>query len=70
MTNIHTGFTVHPLGGMVLGQACDLSGEVLGYPNFYIVDGSLIPGSTGCANPSLTIAALAERIMDLFVRSR
>ncbi len=69
MTNVQTGFTVHPLGGMVLGQACDLSGGVIGYPNLYVVDGSLIPGSTGCANPSLTIAALAERIMDQFVYS-
>jgi LmbE family N-acetylglucosaminyl deacetylase len=33
-----------------------------------VVDGSLIPGSTGCVNPSLTIAALAERIMDQLLR--
>jgi len=63
-SNVQTGFTVHPLGGMVLGKACDLDGRVFGYQNLYVVDGSLIPGSTGCANPSLTIAALAERIMD------
>jgi len=66
-SNVQTGFTVHPLGGMVLGKACDLDGRVFGYQNLYVVDGSLIPGSTGCANPSLTIAALAERIMEQFV---
>ena len=66
-SSIQAEFTVHPLGGMVLGKACDLDGRVFGYQNLYVVDGSLIPGSTGCANPSLTIAALAEYIMDLFV---
>jgi choline dehydrogenase-like flavoprotein len=30
----------------------------------YIVDGSFIPGSTGIVNPSLTIAALAERSVE------
>jgi cholesterol oxidase len=53
---------------MVLGKACDLDGRVFGYHNLYVVDGSLIPGSTGCVNPSLTIAALAERIMDQLLR--
>jgi len=33
-------------------------------PGLYVVDGALIEGSTGLANPSLTIAALAERCMD------
>jgi len=66
-SKVQTGLTVHPLGGMVLGKACDLDGRVCGYQNLYVVDGSLIAGSTGCANPSLTIAALAERIMDQFV---
>ncbi len=67
-SSVQTGETVHPLGGMVLGQACDLSGEVYGYQNLYVVDSSLIPGSAGCANPSLTVAALAEYIMDQFTR--
>lgn len=35
-------------------------GEVFNYPNLYIADGSVTPGPVG-ANPSLTIAALADR---------
>lgn len=53
-------FTYHPLGGLVLGEATDLYGRVKGYPNLYVTDGSLIPGSTG-VNPFVTITALAER---------
>jgi cholesterol oxidase len=61
---ILSALTAHPLGGVVLGKACDLYGRVFGYRGLYVVDGSLIPGSTGCTNPSFTIAALAERCMD------
>ncbi|GAA4546077.1 GMC oxidoreductase [Amycolatopsis samaneae] len=53
-------FTYHPLGGLVLGKATDNYGRVKGYRNLYVVDGSLIPGSTG-VNPFVTITALAER---------
>jgi cholesterol oxidase len=56
--------SAHPLGGAVLGKACELNGQVKRYPGLYVVDGSLIEGSTGLANPSFTIAALAERCMD------
>lgn len=58
-----TTFTYHPLGGAVIGQVCDTSGRVAGYDRLYCVDGALIPGSVGPANPSLTIAALALRCM-------
>ena len=37
--------------------------EVHGYPNFYILDGSIIPCNLG-VNPSLTITALSEYAMD------
>ncbi|QIS14021.1 GMC oxidoreductase [Nocardia arthritidis] len=57
-------FTVHPLGGVPIGAATDLDGRVIGYRNLYVVDGSLIPGNCAGANPSLTIAGLAERVMD------
>jgi cholesterol oxidase len=33
------------------------------------MDGSLIPGSAAACNPSMTIAALAERNLDTIVRS-
>ncbi|MBW4687495.1 MAG: FAD-binding protein [Komarekiella atlantica HA4396-MV6] len=56
--------TAHPLGGAVLGKACDFYGRVSGYQRLYVVDSALIPGSTGCTNPSFTIAALAERCLE------
>ena len=58
---VSSDFTYQPLGGMVMGKACDLYGRVHGYPRMYVMDGSLLPGSCATANPSLTIAALAER---------
>ncbi len=58
--------TVHPVGGAPMGRhpgvgVCDPYGEVHGYPGLYIADGSALPGSVG-ANPSLTIAAMADRM--------
>jgi cholesterol oxidase len=50
----------HPLGGCVLNQATDNYGRLPGYPGLYVVDGALVPGSTG-VNPFVTITALAER---------
>ncbi|MBK6511580.1 MAG: hypothetical protein IPG06_20470 [Haliea sp.] len=46
-----------------MGDACDNLGQLYGYRNLYVVDGSLLPGSAGAANPALTVAANAERIM-------
>ncbi len=60
----------HPVGGAVMGKVCSDFGQVYGYDNLFVVDGSLIPGSAACANPSLTIAALAERSMDLLLNRR
>ena len=59
--------TAHPLGGAVIGRACNTYGRVYGYRNLFVMDGSMIPGSTAVSNPSLTIAALAERNMDHFL---
>lgn len=61
--NLVDRYTYHPLGGAVLGKACDLYGRVLGHPKLYVVDASLIPGSTACCNPAWTVTALAERCM-------
>jgi cholesterol oxidase len=57
--------TVHPLGGVPMGASpaegvVDGWGEVFGYPGLHVVDGSVMPGPVG-PNPSLTIAAFAER---------
>jgi choline dehydrogenase-like flavoprotein len=59
-------FVYHPLGGCVLNQATDNYGRLPGYPGLYVVDGSLIPGSTG-VNPFVTITALAERNMEKII---
>ncbi len=58
--------TVHPVGGAPMGRdraagVCDSYGEVFGYPGLYIADGAAMPGPVG-PNPSLTIAALADRM--------
>ena len=41
----------------------DSDGNVFGCPGLHIADGSVMPGPVG-ANPSLTIAALADRFAD------
>lgn len=57
--------TVHPLGGAPMGRhihegVVDSWGESFGHPGLYVVDGSSVPGPVG-PNPSLTIAAIADR---------
>ena len=54
-------FTYHPLGGVVMDQTADSYGRVRGTDRLYVMDGALLPGSCAGANPSFTIAALAER---------
>jgi cholesterol oxidase len=60
--------TVHPLGGAPMGRheregVVNAWGEVFGHPGLYVADGSVMPGTVG-PNPSLTIAALADRFAD------
>jgi len=62
--NAFDRYTYHPLGGAVLGKACDYHGRVSGYPKMYVIDASLIAGSSACCNPAWTVAALAERCME------
>lgn len=59
-------FTYHPLGGCVLDTATDNYGRLTSYPGLYVIDGSLIPGST-TVNPFVTITALAERNIEKIV---
>ncbi|MDO9355312.1 MAG: GMC oxidoreductase [Solirubrobacteraceae bacterium] len=67
-TNTIMPSTWHPLGGACMGTVCDLEGRVRGQRGLYVLDGALIPGSTAACNPSMTIAAVAERAMDEIVR--
>src|SRR3954469_7038176 len=58
--------TVHPLGGCPMGPnpregVVDSYGRVFGADGLHVADGAIMPGPVG-ANPSLTIAAMAERI--------
>jgi cholesterol oxidase len=60
------GLTSHPLGGCPMGTGpqdgvVGPDGQVFGYPGLFVADGSVMPGPVG-ANPSLTIAALADHI--------
>ena len=66
-TNAMVNSTWHSLGGACMGTVCDLEGRVKGQKGLYVLDGALIPGSTLCCNPSMTIAAVAERAMDRIV---
>jgi cholesterol oxidase len=63
---------VHALGGCVLADSArqgvtsarpENFGEVFNYKNLYVADGALLPGPVG-ANPTATIAALAERVAE------
>jgi cholesterol oxidase len=56
----------HPLGGAVMEKACDQYGRVFGYQGLYVVDGALIPGSAGCANPALTQYLCQNKSLDKF----
>jgi cholesterol oxidase len=60
--------TVHPLGGCPMGRhdhegVVDSYGQAFHYPGLHIADGSVMPGPVG-ANPSLTIAAFADRMAE------
>jgi cholesterol oxidase len=66
--------TAHPLGGCVMGDdpatsvvnhAC----EVWHYPGLYVTDGAAIPSALA-VNPSLTIAAVAERAAFWMINGR
>jgi cholesterol oxidase len=61
--------TAHILGGVPMGSdategVVNEKFEVHGYPNMYILDGSIVQGNLG-VNPSLTITALSEYAMSL-----
>jgi len=67
-TNAVVPSTWHPMGGANMGQTCDFEGRVRGQKGLYVLDGALLPGSAGACNPSMTIAAVAERALSRIVR--
>lgn len=66
-TNLAAPSTWHALGGANMGTVCDLEGRVHGQRGLYVLDGALIPGNSAACNPSMTIAAVAERALDKLV---
>ena len=67
-----TVHTAHPLGGARMASEASLgvvdpNGESFSNPNLFVVDSAMIPSALG-ANPSLTIAAVAESIADRLVK--
>ncbi len=65
LLNIPT--TAHILGGCCMGDSADTGvidhrHRVFGYDGLFVIDGSAVSANPG-VNPSLTIAALAERAM-------
>ncbi|WP_161926917.1 GMC oxidoreductase [Gordonia crocea] len=66
-TNRTVNSTWHALGGANMGTVCDLEGRVLGQRGLYVIDGALMPGNCAACNPSMMIAAVAERALDRVV---
>jgi len=65
--------TVHPLGGLPMAEhandgVVDGLGRVHDVDGLYVADGSVMPGPVG-PNPSLTIAAFADRMCDHILAS-
>jgi choline dehydrogenase-like flavoprotein len=71
-----TVHTAHPLGGCRMAErgatvqgVVDPLCESLNNKNLFVIDGAAIPSALG-ANPSLTIAAVAECVADRLVRGQ
>ncbi len=63
--------TVHPVGGAPMGRhaaegVVSPEGEVFNHPGLFVADGSVMPGPVG-PNPSLTIAAFANRMAERMI---
>ncbi|QQR98159.1 MAG: GMC family oxidoreductase [Sphingobacteriales bacterium] len=67
-SGVSDNFTYHALGGCVLGKSSDMFGRLNGYKKLYAICGSMLPGNSGLVNPTLTIAALAERNIEQILK--
>jgi len=68
LTETQGAYCAHPLGGCRMAESPELGvvddrGAVFGYEGLFCSGSSIIPTSLG-VNPSLTIAAVAERVAD------
>jgi cholesterol oxidase len=69
LRKLNAVITVHPVGGCPMGATAaegvvdPATGEVYNYPRLHVADGSVLPGPVG-PNPSLTIAAVADRFAE------
>jgi cholesterol oxidase len=68
----HIPVTVHSLGGCLMADSrergvIDANGEVYDYPGLFVLDGAILPSATS-VNPSHTIAAVAERNIEIAIR--
>jgi len=64
---VNTPLTAHIMGGVPIAKSTESgvvneAGQVFGYENLRVLDGSIIPGNLA-VNPSLTILALSEYAM-------
>jgi cholesterol oxidase len=69
---LHLPVSVHNLGGCPIADSSahgvsDGYGEVFRYPGLFVLDGAALPAAMG-ANPSHTIAAVAERNIEAAIR--
>jgi choline dehydrogenase-like flavoprotein len=69
-----TPLTAHAQGGCAMGGSADAGvvrpcGQLWTCDRVYVLDGAAFPGSVG-VNPSSTIAAVAERNVEQFIRHR
>jgi cholesterol oxidase len=69
---LHIPVSVHNLGGCLMADSPEEgvvkpNSEVFGYPGLFVMDGAILPRATG-VNPSHTIAAIAERNIENFIR--
>lgn len=69
----NNSLSAHPLASCRMGDdpatsALDDHNELRGHPGLFVTDGSAVPTAL-CVNPSLTIAALAERAAPFVVQS-
>ena len=74
LQRLHQFIAAHPLGGCPMAYdaehgVVDSYGRVFGYDGLYVADGSVMPGPVG-PNPSLTIAALANRFAEQIINDR